>query len=112
IRYYANGRVALISVPLSLLEGIADVDSDDVGALSNIPRQIEGVDIGICMKEKKPGVFKASMRSSKAVNAAEICMKFGGGGHERAAGCSFSDCTMEQAEERIVEACCRAIKDI
>lgn len=112
IRYYAGGRVALISVPLSLLESLEDVDSDDVGALSNIPRQIEGVDIGICMKEKKPGVFKASMRSSKAVNAAEICMKFGGGGHERAAGCSFSDCTMEQAEKQIVEACCQAINEI
>lgn len=112
IRYYADGRVALISVPLSLLEGITDVDSDDVGALSNIPRQIEGVDIGICVKEKKPGVFKSSIRTSKLVNAAGICMKFGGGGHERAAGCSFSDCTMEQAEERIVEACCKAIKDL
>lgn len=112
IRYYADGRVALISVPLSLLESLSDVDSDDVGALSNIPRQIEGVDIGICMKEKKPGVFKASMRSSKLVNVAEICGKFGGGGHERAAGCSFSDCTMEQAEAQIVEACCQAIKDL
>lgn len=112
IRYYANGRVALISVPLSLLENLDDVDSDDVGALSNIPRQIEGVDIGICVKEKKPGVFKSSIRTSKLVNAAEICMKFGGGGHERAAGCSFSGCTMEQAEERIAEACCQAINDI
>lgn len=109
IRYYANGRVALISVPLSLLESISDVDSDDIGALSNIPRQIEGVDIGICMKEKKPGVFKASMRSSQLVNVAEICSEFGGGGHERAAGCSFSGCTMEQAEERIVKACCEAV---
>ncbi len=112
IRYFANGRVALISVPLSLLEDLTDIDSDDVGALSNIPRQIEGVDIGICMKEKKPGVFKASMRSSKRVNVAEICAKFGGGGHERAAGCSFYDCTMEQAEEQIVKACCDAVSDI
>lgn len=106
IRYYANGRVALICVPLSLIESIEDIDSDDVGALANIPRQIEGVDIGICIKERKKDVFKASMRSSKLVNVAEICAKFGGGGHERAAGCSFTDCTMEQAEERIVKVCC------
>ena len=109
IRYYANGRVAVISVPLSLLESIPDIDNDDVGALANIPRQIEGVDIGICIKEKKPGVFKASMRTSNLINAADICMKFGGGGHKRAAGCSFSDCTLEQAEERIVKECCEVI---
>lgn len=105
IRYYANGRVALISVPLSLIDSIEDIDSDDVGALANIPRQIEGVDIGICIKERKKGVFKASMRSSELVNVAQICTRFGGGGHERAAGCSFTDCTMEEAAERVAKAC-------
>lgn len=109
IRYYANGRVALISVPLSLLERLDDIDSDDVGALANIPRQIAGVDIGICMKEKKPGVYKASMRSSNRANVAEIGMLFGGGGHERAAGCSFYGGTIEEAEQKIVEACCGAL---
>jgi len=110
IRYFAEGHGAMVSVPLSLRESITDIDSDDVGALSNIPRQIEGVDVGICMKEKKPGVFKASMRSSERINAAEICAEFGGGGHERAAGCSFYGGTIEDAEEKIAEAVSRAIK--
>ena len=112
IRYYANDRIAVISVPLSLLDNIPDIDNDDVGALANIPRQIEGVDIGICIKEKKPGVFKASMRTSSLINAADICVKFGGGGHARAAGCSFTDCTIEQAEERLVKLCCEVISDL
>ncbi len=110
IRYFAEGHVALVSVPLALVESIPDIDSDDVGALSNIPRQIEGVDIGICVKEKKKGVFKASMRSSERINVAEICAEFGGGGHERAAGCSFYGGTIEEAEEKIAEAASRAVK--
>lgn len=110
IRYFAEGHVAMISVPLSLVESIPDIDSDDVGALANIPRQIKGVDIGICVKEKKKGEFKASLRSSDRINVAEICMLFGGGGHERAAGCSFYGGTIGEAEEKIAEASSEAIK--
>lgn len=110
IRYYGDGRVALITVPLTLLNSIPDIDSDDVGALANIPRQIDGVDIGICVKEKKQGVFKASMRTSGLVNAAEICIEFDGGGHSRAAGCSFHGGTIEEAAEKIVKASCAAIQ--
>lgn len=108
IRYYEGGRVALISVPLALVQSL-DVDSDDVGALANVPRQIEGVDVGICVKEKKNGSFKASLRTSKLVNAAEVCQKFGGGGHARAGGCSFFN-GAEDAEKRIVEAACEAVR--
>ena len=110
IRYFADGHVAMVSVPLSLVESIPDIDSDDVGALSNIPRQIEGVDIGICVKEKKKGVYKASMRSSDRINVAEICAEFGGGGHERAAGCSFYGGTIKDTEEKIANAASQAVK--
>lgn len=106
IRYFADGSVALITVPLSLRNSIPDIDSDDVGALANIPRQIKGVDVGICLKEKKPGVFKASLRSSERVDSAKICALFGGGGHERSAGCSFEGCTIDEAADKIVKACC------
>ncbi|MDE6728155.1 MAG: bifunctional oligoribonuclease/PAP phosphatase NrnA, partial [Oscillospiraceae bacterium] len=110
IRYFEGGHIALISVPLSLLDGLSDVDSDDVGALSNIPRQIDGVNVGICVKEKKPEVYKASLRTSELVNAAEVCSLFGGGGHARSAGCSFYGGTLAEAEEKIVAAACEAVR--
>lgn len=110
IRYYDEGRVALIAVPLSLLERLPDVDSEDVGALSNMPRQIAGVEVGICIKEKKSGVYKVSMRTSELVNAADVCALYGGGGHARAAGCSFNGATMEQVEVKIVKSACEAVR--
>ena len=109
MKYYADGHVAVISVMLDTLAGIDDIDSDDVGAMAAIPRQIEGVDIGISIKEKKPGFFKASLRSSERVDVSVIAQKFGGGGHARASGCSF-DCSYEETEKRIVEACCDALR--
>lgn len=110
IKYFENGHVALVSVPLEMLERIDGIDSDDVGAMAALPRQIEGVDVGITVKEKKPGVYKASLRSSERINVSDICAKFGGGGHERAAGCTLTG-SFECAERAIVEACCEAVRD-
>jgi len=39
--------------------------------------------------EKKNGEIKASMRSNEAVNVSEIAVRFGGGGHIRASGCTL-----------------------
>lgn len=112
IRYFEGGRVALVTVTKALIDSIKDIDSDDIGALANIPRQIEGVDVGICVKEKKAGVFKVSMRTSSLVNAAEVCAGLGGGGHARAGGCSFEGdgVTVDVACEKAVEAACGAVR--
>lgn len=109
IRYYCGGHTAVVTVALDMLDAIDGIDSDDVGAMAAIPRQIEGVDIGVCIKEKKQGVFKASLRSSERIDVSEIAQQFGGGGHARAAGCTF-ECDIEQAESQIVAACQSALK--
>ncbi len=109
MKYYGDGHVAMITIMKSTIDAIPDIDNDDVGAMAAIPRQIEGVDIGISMKEKKGGVFKASLRSSERIDVAEIAQRFGGGGHSRAAGCSF-ECSYEEAVEQIVAACCEALR--
>lgn len=112
IRFYANGKVAVITVPLALINSISDIDSDDVGALANLPREIAGVEAGICVKEKKQGVFKASLRTSDRVDASKIAARFGGGGHARAAGCSFYNTTMEKAVETISKACVETVEKL
>ncbi len=109
MKYFGEGHVAMVTVMLDTIASIPDIDSDDVGAMAAIPRQIQGVDIGISMKQKKGGVFKASLRSSERIDVAEIAQCFGGGGHARAAGCSIT-CSYEEAVEQIVAACCEALK--
>lgn len=110
VKFYADGKIAVLTVPLALVNSISDIDEDDIGALSAIPREISGVEVGICVKEKKEGVFKASLRTSDNVDAAEIAQLFGGGGHARAAGCSFNGMTLEKSVETIVEACLKAVE--
>ena len=69
---------------------------------------IQGVEIGIVLKEREDG-WKASMRSNR-INVQEICGLFGGGGHIRAAGCSLKNMTAQQAKEKIMAAATQALQ--
>lgn len=105
MEYFAEGKGAIAVLPKSLLES---VDTEDINGISAIPRQIEGVEVGIVLKEKE-NCWKASMRSNN-VNVQELCGLFGGGGHIRAAGCSFKNKTPEEIKKEIKEAVTKAIE--
>ena len=74
---------------------------DDIEGLASIPRAIEGVLIGVTIREKTDGGFKISLRAAPPWNASEICAVFGGGGHAGAAGCTFNT-TIEDTEAQML----------
>ena len=80
-----------------------NISDDELEGLASIPRQIEGVLIGIVMREKEGGVFKVSVRTNGNVNAAEFCQKFGGGGHSAAAGCSVNG-GLDEVRSKLISA--------
>lgn len=59
-------------------------------------RSTIGVEAAIFLHENEAGEFKVSMRSCELVDVADIAVKYGGGGHARAAGV-----TMKGSEEEI-----------
>lgn len=58
--------------------------------LSPLTRQIEGVWVGVMLREKADGDYKVSVRTGAHADAAAICGLLSGGGHPRAAGCALS----------------------
>lgn len=98
----AGGRLAVITVTQDMLSE-CNVDKSALDAIKPMTRQIEGVEIGITVKEEKNGKTGISVRTSEKYDAAAICAHFGGGGHVRAAGCEFSDITPEKAKEAITK---------
>lgn len=102
IEYFYDNRVAVIVITQQMIRETG-VKEDDMEGLSSIPRQIEGVLIGVTIREKAVGGYKISLRAQHPVNASEICAKFGGGGHAGAAGCAFST-TLEEAKAQMVSA--------
>ncbi len=102
IEYYDHDRIAAIVITQQMIQETGATD-DDIDGLSAIPRQIEGVLIGITVREKVNGDFKISLRAQRPVNASEICAQFGGGGHAGAAGCTFST-PLKEAKAQIIQA--------
>ncbi|MBQ4560948.1 MAG: bifunctional oligoribonuclease/PAP phosphatase NrnA [Clostridia bacterium] len=105
LRYYFDGRVALVTFTNSQKEDNG-IDDDALGGISSITREIEGVELGIVIKEKtdKDGLYKISMRSTETVDCSAICKLLGGGGHMRASGGSVSAESIEEAAELTMNA--------
>lgn len=101
LELYFDGRVSFLTVTRKML-GETGARDDEIDALVALSRQIEGVQVGVTFKEKPDGVFKASVRTHEGIDAAAICSAFSGGGHERAAGCSFS-VPIEEAKSRMLD---------
>lgn len=88
LRMYFSDRCAVICVTQDMYKKSGS-DESEVDRLSNLPRQIEGVLVGVTMRELKDGSFKASVRTHGDIDASAICKRLGGGGHMGAAGCTL-----------------------
>ena len=50
---------------------------------------IEGVKVGLTLRQQPGGSYRISVRTAKGVDACAIARRLGGGGHTRAAGCEL-----------------------
>ena len=97
LEIYGEGKVAVISATKDMLSQCG-VDKSALDAIKPITRQIEGVEIGITLKEESDGKTGISVRTGENYDAAAICAHFGGGGHVRAAGCEMKGSVEYTAE--------------
>ena len=103
LQLFCQDRVAVITVTQEMYAKTGS-NEQETEALAPLTRQIEGVEIGITIREKKDKTCKASLRTYESVNAADLAKYFGGGGHAQAAACRF-DCSVEEAKKRIIAKC-------
>lgn len=108
MEFFENERVAVITVTQDMYKKTGS-NEQETEALAPLTRQVEGVEIGITIREKTDGTCKASLRTFETVNAAELARFFGGGGHNQAAACRF-DCGVEEAKAQLVEKCGELLK--
>lgn len=108
MEFFCGERVAVICVTQNMYAQTGS-NEQETEALAPLTRQIEGVEIGITLREKPDGSCKASIRTFESVNAAQLAKCFGGGGHPQAAACRF-ECGIEQAKKRLIEKCGEFLK--
>jgi phosphoesterase RecJ-like protein len=87
LQFAAGGRIAWFEVPRSIVESSGP--GADTSGLSGFAGSILGVDVGMVIEEGADGHVYVGLRS-QTIDVAQLAAQFGGGGHQRAAGCQFT----------------------
>ncbi|MCR5816770.1 MAG: bifunctional oligoribonuclease/PAP phosphatase NrnA [Ruminococcus sp.] len=107
MEYYFNDRCTMIVITTELMNNCGAEPAEFEG-LASIPLEIEGVVIGITVKQRHENVFKLSVRTTEEVDASAFCRRFGGGGHIRAAGCEIQG-NLQEVRQIVIKAVAEAL---
>lgn len=95
-------KIFLSEVSLAEIKSLGLTDEDAEG-MANYGLMVKEVEVSIYIREKEDGTFKVSMRSKGIVDLAKVALLFGGGGHQRAAGCSFTKEEYPRGREELLK---------
>ena len=98
---YYNGKVSIIELNLEDFKA-NNISPTNTEGIIEFARDIEGVEVAIFIKEIDFGIIKVSLRSKNHVDVSVIAQKFEGGGHSKAAGCSF-DVSIKEVREILLD---------
>ena len=104
MEFYRDGKIAVALLRRADIDRVG-ATTDDLDSIAALPRQIEGVQAGLTLTEYTDGTVRVSVRTTKEVDASEICRQCGGGGHLRAGGASFpAGVSLDEAKQRVLAA--------
>lgn len=104
------GKVCWMTVTRDMLDNTGAGDEHTEG-LVNYARSIRGVEVGLFFREISDGKFKVSFRSKGTVDVNRLAALFGGGGHQRAAGCVMQG-ELNEIMEKVVTAAVLAVEGV
>ncbi|NMA67846.1 MAG: bifunctional oligoribonuclease/PAP phosphatase NrnA, partial [Desulfitobacterium sp.] len=85
----AQGQGAIITLSTLDFQKSGALDSHSEGIIEH-GRTLEGVEVAALLKETNDGKVRVSLRSNQWCDVNKIAAHFGGGGHQRAAGCTLN----------------------
>ena len=102
IKLHCNNKVAVSTLRTEEYLNL-DVNDEDFEGLVNIVKNIEGVDVGVFLRERpNKKEVKGSLRSNTdKVDVSKVAQLNGGGGHARAAGL-ISEKSINEVYENII----------
>lgn len=101
MEFFQGGKVAIACLPQTWVEEL-EITEDDLDSISGFPRTVDGVQIGVLIRDSEPGRAKMSVRTAAGYDASRYCGLLGGGGHKAAAGCSVEG-TLEDGRRAIMD---------
>jgi phosphoesterase RecJ-like protein len=101
IELYHDGRTCLMTMTSDLIDTYFPNGRMDSEGIVDFTIQVEGVEVGVFIRQTGENAFRASLRSRSEVDVRMIVETFGGGGHEKAAGCGLEG-SLSDVRERII----------
>ena len=102
LEYHFGGTVAISTITKKMVDSIGAVE-DDLDDIASIPGSVEGVLVGITIREMTSDHdCKISVRTTQTVDAHAICERYSGGGHAMAAGCVIKK-TAKEVKRSLLE---------
>lgn len=102
MEFFENGKITFTYITNKDLEEV-NAEIGDHEGLVEIGRDVEGVEVSVFIRQKDndENTYKISMRSNEYVNVSDVCLMFGGGGHEKAAGAVMQG-SIEQVKQKVI----------
>ncbi len=85
LEIFEDGKIAILAIGEKDFAELG-VDEKIIDGIVELPRSVEGAQVGVYIRERAKGEFKVSLRSSGDVDVAKAAVAFGGGGHKKASG--------------------------
>lgn len=102
-----ENKISIILLPLEDLKSVSE--NADLEGIINFARDIEGVEVAVFMKETNKNTYRVSFRSNTDYNVSKIAAYYGGGGHNKAAGCTIEGISSQYIISNIIS---RIAKDL
>jgi len=105
------GVVVFMTITAEMVSA-AGASWDDTDGMVNHARSIKGVECGVLITPAKRGGTRVSMRSKgHLIDAGQVCLALGGGGHRGAAGCTLAETDIAVARKTVEEALAAALAE-
>lgn len=106
-----GGRITWVQFDRSLFKKVG-YSPGDTQEYINLLKSLDGCQIAILVRETAAKEFKASLRTSKHVDATKIARVWGGGGHARAAGFNIKGVGKKEVIRRILNVARKTLADV
>ncbi len=101
---YDGGRIASVTFPYQSKYSLG-LSDEHLSTVMDVPRSVVGVEIAVVVKQpEQKNVFRVSLRSNSELDVSAVAAGFGGGGHQKAAGCTIEADGIDDAEKMILRA--------
>lgn len=86
--FHFDNRCIVLTVTEDM-QKTSGCEPSDLEGVAVISRSVEGVMVGVSIKQTEEKIYKISLRTYDPIDASAICQTLGGGGHKGAAGCTL-----------------------